>query len=75
MTAFLAMLILICTLSLGTGGLHGKKDAAHPSTIDSYDPTIIDRAPVCRYADGAVVQRDLSSPRASSAGEAAPAKP
>jgi hypothetical protein len=71
MTAFLALFILICTLSLGVEGIQGSKDAAHPATVDTHEGTFADRTLVCRYGEGASIQRDLSSPTPP-AGEAAP---
>ena len=74
MMAFMALLILICTLSLSSGGLKGGKDDANPATVESHRAPIVDQTPVCRYLDGAVVQRDLSSSAAPVA-DATPAQP
>ena len=71
MTAFLALLILICTVSLSSERLKDRRDASHPVAAEPRDAKIVDRTPVCRYGEGAAVQRDLSSPTPP-AGEASP---
>lgn len=77
MMAFMALLILICTLSLSSEGLKGGKDEANPATVESHHATIVDRMHVCRNLDGEVVQRDLSSSAAPSApaADATPTQP
>jgi len=63
MTALMVLVLLICTLSLGTGGRKDHPDAVHTAPTVEVDPaTSVDRAPACRYAEGPPLQRDLSTP-------------
>lgn len=74
MTAFLALLLLIFTLNLSSESLKGVRHTAHPAAVEFPDAKNVDRTPVCRYGEGASMQRDLSPPTPP-AGEAAPTQP
>ena len=62
MTALMVLVLLICTLSLGTGGHKDHPDAGHTAPTVEVDPaTSVDRSLACRYAEGPPLQRDLST--------------